>query len=152
MSVNLAEYSDLKNKKVTLQYNSSPGEDGTVELVEAEGTLMAAQPGIGVMFRPSRHNQGQLIDEGNIVDIIAAPSKPRNIKQKNLRVVAADDVRAHLADRHAYPLTWVNQASPEQAMEAHAGIDHADLGHKHSATEAEADTEATEPVEAVTGE
>jgi len=141
MSVNLAEYSVLQKKKVTIQYNSKPDSQGAVELVELEGTLMAAQPGIGVMFRPARHNQGQLIDEADIVDIISAPTKPRVLKQKNLRVIGAEDVRHHLADRHAYPLTWVNQATPEQALEAHSGIDHTDLGHKHSATETEAEVE-----------
>ncbi len=137
MSVNLAEVEDLQNKRVTIQYNKTDT-DGEKTMVEAEGVLMAVSAEIGVMFRPRGHNQGLLIEVDNIESIVAVPTAPKKIKQKVLKEVDLGDVRAHLAERHGYPLAWANQASPEQAAEAHNGLDHADLGHKHGDAPAEA--------------
>lgn len=137
MSVDLTEYEGVTNKKVTVQYNGEPDESGQRELLESDGTLMAVQPTIGVMFRPKGSNRGILIDKENLVAIVTPPPAAKKIKQKNFKLVTEEDVKQHLADRHAYPLSWVNDATPEQALEAHASIDHAELGHKHSAVKAE---------------
>lgn len=142
MSVNLAEVEAFTDKRVTVQYNSDADADGTREVIEQDGTLMAAQPGIGIMFRPKGQNQGVLVDEANVLDIVLAPTPPKKVRQKKLKEISTSDARQHLADRHGTSLEWVNTATPEQALEYHGTLNHEDLGHTHVSENAESTEQA----------
>lgn len=133
--LDLAQYEALENKTVTLVFTDEKGEQ-----VESEGKLQAVAPGKGIMFRRRGKQMADLVDEDKIISITPVAEAPKKVSAKKLKVVTIEDSRHHLADRHGYTLTQVNGATPEQALLAHQGIDHADLGHTHEDAES---TEAT---------
>jgi hypothetical protein len=131
MPFDLSTVEPLVDKKVIITYNlSEPDEDGNTA-TEVEATMMAVAPGIGIMVRPRGKQQGLLIEENDIENIVQVAAVARPIKQKLLREMNLDDVRQHLADRHGVAVTWLNAAAPQQAFDYHADIDHSDLAHTH---------------------
>lgn len=111
-------------------------EDGTTSQVEG---VVEAASAIGVAFKKKGQSQLVMHEADAIETFEVLPEKPKVLKQKNLKPIPTDQVRAHLADRHGINLTWLNSVSNEEAEAYHNSIDHVTgesgpLGHKHEAT------------------
>lgn len=83
-------------------------------------------------------NDSILLSRRSVTEIILV-THITEIRIKRTRVVVrllreltkADDIRQHLADRHAVFISVLRMISPDTAMKMHDRIDHRDLGHKH---------------------
>ena len=120
----------LENKTVIFTVR---GEDGK-EPTKVEGVVQAASA-IGVAYKKKGKSALDMLEADRIQDLEILPDKPKVIKAKKLKTVAADSVRQHLADRHGINIDWLNSVSNEEAEEYHNGIDHRKegtvLGHYH---------------------
>jgi hypothetical protein len=67
----------------------------------------------------------------------AAKNGTAKIKQRALLPLDAAKARRHLLDYHSVSLSWINENSPETALEYHETLDHSDLGHNHEKVEKE---------------
>lgn len=127
MPYDLAEAAKLAEKKITVVYTI----EGENEALEVEGTLMAAAE-MGIMLRQRGHQQGEFVHSHQIESIVPLSTANKKITQKLLKPILLDDARAHLADRHGYTLSQVNEMTGTEALSLHDNLDHSDLGHKHS--------------------
>lgn len=134
MSVTTAELADFIGKKVTIVQNlSKPNEKGDLA-EEHEGTLVAAA-GDAVMFKPKGKTNATLIDVAAIESITPGQEKAKALTRRALKVVTFGTARAHLLERHAVTLAWVNAATEQEAFDYHNSLNHEelDLGHVHKA-------------------
>lgn len=115
-------------KRVKVVYTPS-GETTPVELV---GEVAAANPQ-AILLRPKGRTMGVIIDAPYIESIALDAEKPPEIKPKTLKDPTLSSVRGHLADRHGWSLTDVNdpEFDEESAFKAHLDIDHQGISHTH---------------------
>lgn len=125
MSVDASTLVEFTGKQVILTLAQ---EDGTA--AELEGKVDAASEA-GMAFKEKGKRDVQLVMPEEIIEIAAAPSKPKSLAQKKLKEVTESTVRQHLLDRHGYLRSEVNKMEDDEAFEVHKAIDHADLGHRH---------------------
>lgn len=131
MSYNFAEADALTGKRVTIVYNlDEPDASGNLA-VEVEGIVMAAAE-MGVMIRLRGMQVGEMIHADKVESIAPISGNNRDVVARILKPSTLDDVRAHLADRHGFTLSTVNSLTSLAGFTAHGGIDHENLGHKHS--------------------
>lgn len=142
MSVDPKELEKFSGKQVIVHVIT---DDGSVE--EKEGKFEEASE-VGVAFKEKGKRDVDLLLPEQIEEVAAAPSKPKKLTQKKLKPATESTARQHLADRHGYDLSDLNEMSDEQAFSDHEDIDHTNLGHKHESDEDEADDEAGEDDEA----
>jgi hypothetical protein len=117
----LANYAGKNvNIKLTGEYAELSGEGK----VEAASTM-------GVAFKPK--GKGTVIVLPSDVDAIEAAAVVKKITRKSMLPVTLDNVRQHLVDRHGYKVSDIEQYTPEQALEFHSTLEHAELGHDHTA-------------------
>lgn len=124
MPVNPDTLEKFDNKQVILHVI-----DGDT-LKELEGKVEAASAA-GIAFKEKGKREVDLIEPVNVEEIALAPTKPKNLPQKKLKLVAENNARQHLLDRHGYDRSVVNGMEDDQAFAEHEDIDHSDLGHKH---------------------
>lgn len=130
MPYDLAAAEELSGKKAVITYNlETPNAQGETA-VEVEGTILGAAE-MGVMFRPRGNQQPVMVHNHQIEEIRGVNVTKRDIAQKLLKAITLDDARAHLADRHAFPLATVNAMTAGEAFNTHLTIDHEPLGHAH---------------------
>lgn len=138
-------------KKVVLTLVGPQTDDGEPAPTQVEGKVEMGNA-LGLLFKPKGKAQPELIEKDKILDIVPAPDKPKVLKAKSLKEVAADSVRSHLLERHGVDLDWANGATDEAAATYHDSLDHTQLklGHVHKA---EADsTEREQAIAAAEGE
>lgn len=135
MSVDPKELEKYSGKQVLVHVIE---DDGSVS--EKEGKFEEASE-VGVAFKEKGKRDVDLLLPEEIEEVTAAPTKPKKLVQKKLKPATESTARQHLADRHGYDLTDLNEMSDEQAFSDHEEIDHENLGHKH---EADDDDEADE--------
>lgn len=116
-------------------------EDGSAK--QFEGKVEAASE-FGMAFKEKGKRDSDLIVPDQIVEIVAAPTKPKKLTQKKLKPVTETTARQHLLDRHGYDRSVVNEMSDEQAFSEHNDIVHDDLGHKHVSEDEDQNDEAGE--------
>lgn len=117
---------------------------------EIEGTVETGNA-LGLLIKPKGKASVEIIEAGQIEQVVLAPEKLKNIVQKYVKVLELGKARQHLADYHAATLTEVNSMTEESAFSAHQAIDHSDLGHIHGEKpkkEKAADETAGDPTEA----
>lgn len=131
MSVDTSTLEGLSGKNVILHQIA---DDGSV--VELEGKVEAASE-MGVAFKEKGKRDVVLVEVSQIEEISAAPTKPKTLAQKKLKLIGEGQARQHLLDRHGYERSTVNGLTDEQAFQIHEDIDHADLGHRHEETKVE---------------
>lgn len=127
--VDLSQYAD---KKVTVIRNlPEPNEEGATS-VEVEGVVQVAND-IGLLLKPKGQVKFELIAKDEIEEVYIAREAQRNLKRSKLNLVKLGQARRHLLERHGIQLSWVNNATEEQAFEYHESLDHEqlDLGHIH---------------------
>lgn len=151
----VTDYSEYTGKKVilTLKDPNDPKEGS----VEVEGQVQAATA-VGMLFKPKGRTTSDIIEPGNILGCELV-SDDRKVVVKYIKEVNLGATRSHLADRHGFLLSMVNDLTEEAATEAHVK-QHAeygkDLGHIHGerprtqrdnaiAQAAEAKTEEPQP-------
>lgn len=136
-AVETKDYSQFVGKKVTLTRNTTD-ENNQPIAVEIIGKLENANA-LGVLIKPTGRSAVELIEIGEIEDVIPEPEAPKKIAVKYLKKVMYGQARNHLLERHAATLTEVNAMSEDDAFKLHEGIDHvaADLGHVHGEKPAE---------------
>ena len=128
-------------KKVKVTYQQK----GKARVEDAVGVLEESNPVVS-MFRPRGKVSAIILRPSEILDYGLDDSKPVELKQKSLKNPTLNTVRAHLADRHAFPLDVVNEMDEESAFQEHLEIDHAGLSHTHPyITDAESEVDGTEP-------
>lgn len=128
-AIELTEIEKLVDKESELTLLA---EDGTTSKVV--GTVKAASAA-GVAFKPKGQSSVKLLELREILAGEAAPEKPKPITQSKQKPVPEGQMRRHLATYHGISLKWCREATEEQAVEFHNGVDHSDLGHKHVAEE-----------------
>lgn len=134
-SLDLKEY---EGKSVLLKVRDDDGEE-----VQLEGKVEAASQ-VGIAFKEKGKSGLDMFEANVILDVEALPEKPKLLKQKVLKPVPVESVRAHLADRHGINLNWLNSVTNEDAAKYHDSIDHSTgeagpLGHKHEAQDEQSD-------------
>ena len=128
----------LAEKEVRLKVVNDEGRE-----VEIEGTIEAASAA-GVVLRQKRARRSEVYAAHQILDAEVLVVGKR-LKRRQLAPLEEGEARQHLIDRHGYKMEDIEQLSEEEALEFHAGIDHAPLGHSHRApTPAEAAIAETE--------
>jgi len=125
----LTNYVDARDRKlkVSLVYVN----DRTNEEVTHDGVVESATP-MGILFRIKGHSVPDLILAENLHGYDVLKEKPTQYKSTRLDPSTEHNVRRHLADRHAFPLTVVNAMTDEEALLKHAEIEHSDLSHFHA--------------------
>lgn len=126
MSVGNDELASLVGKKVILSYlNNSL-------LREIDGTLLAVVPDKAILVRDRSDNVNVTVLL-NLIESIekADESRGKKVVARVLASVTNSNVNSHLADRHGYLVSVINQVSIEMALKLHGRIDHEDMGHTH---------------------
>lgn len=131
MSVTLEDLQPHVEKEAVLHLKQDDG-----SLKEVTGTIKAATVA-GVPFKTKGKAGIDLLTVDQIEEVAAAPPKAKSVTQKKIDLVADGGMRQHLADRHGIELEWCKNATEEQAVEFHNGIDHSKLGHVHVDKKAE---------------
>lgn len=127
MSVDASTLESFSGKQVILHHIQ---DDGTV--AEREGKVDGASEA-GMAFKEKGRRDVELILPNQIEELSLAPTKPKKLSQKKLKLVTESNVRQHLLDRHALTRAAVNEMSDEEGLAVHEAIDHSDLGHRHVA-------------------
>lgn len=119
-------YAHLKNQKVIAVVNLK---GKTVEFV---GTLMGLHAR-GIAIKPSGRANIEMISPTDLEDLRAVPAEP--IKRKAMRPIISGETRQHIADRHGWKISVLNdeQSNEARAHELHESIDHKHLSHYHEA-------------------
>lgn len=138
MAVAVADLVKANGKRVVLHVVQ---EDGTLQ--EIEGKIEAASEA-GIAFKPKGKSSLDLLEPNKIEELQVAPEKPKAVTRKKLKPIELGQARQHLADRHGISMEWLKNNTEEAAFAYHEQLDHADLGHKHEATEQAAPTERDE--------
>lgn len=97
-----------------------------------EAKVQKAKAG-AVLIKRSGKSQVELHEDADF-EYIRPVSVNKPVKAKRLNPVTAENVKAHLADRHGYQVNSINAMTADEAFEFHSGIDHkeTDLGHFHA--------------------
>lgn len=134
MTTATQNYTELVGKKVILQANEGD------EVVDIRGKLEAAND-FGILIKPKGKASSQLIENGEIVslelDEDAAPkSSGFKLKARRVNPVTESNVRRHLLDGHGVQLSYVNQVTAAQALQAHTSLHEgeaaSEIGHFHA--------------------
>lgn len=135
MTVNPQSLEEFSGKQVILHLRQ---EDGSVK--ELEGKVEDASE-VGMAFKEKGKRDVDLVLPDQIEEIALAPSKPKTLAQKKLKLVTESNARQHLLDRHGYDRSVVNGMDDGKAFSEHEDIDHSDLGHKHAAEDEDESTD-----------
>lgn len=131
MSVGDDELESLINKRINVHYFD--GSTGVEILHERQGTLLAVITGKAILVRFPGEDKPQSIETKFIQLIEAAKTdRTKKVVQKILVHPILANINAHLADKHNYLLSVVNDVPPVMAMRLHDRIEHDDLGHSHN--------------------
>jgi hypothetical protein len=125
-STEAVDYSQYSKQKVTVtvvgaEPNSAEEMLGYVETGNA----------LGLLFRPAKKTQFQLIEAANILEVFVEPVPDKKVQIKSLGDIKAGAVRQHVADRHGIKREILDALSEDEATTKHAGIDHSGLYHNH---------------------
>jgi hypothetical protein len=133
MTATQTDYGQYEGKKVIITRNLS---DGTA--VEVEGTVQTGNV-IGLLLKPKGKSTIDLIEAGDIEQIIEQAETPKPLTRKVLKPITFGNARTHLLERHSVTLTEINGMDEQTALEMHDSIDHEadDLGHIHKQPEEE---------------
>lgn len=125
MSVDLNTLDQYDGKQVILTLAASNG-----DAIEREGKIEAGSIA-GIAFKEKGKRDVELIEPDEIVEIAEAPEKPKKLLIKKLKAASVNNARAHLADRHGWSRSELNNMTDDEAFNLHDELDHDDLGHKH---------------------
>jgi len=106
------------------------------------GTLEAANPGVGAVLKPKGKARTILLEWDEIQEISRKARGPKKLRQKHLKPIEITAVRDHLIDRHGYELEAIQALSDQEAAEFHDGLDHSTLGHDHARGQGNAGAES----------
>lgn len=130
MGATVTDYAEYTGKKVILTVKD-PNDlaEGSIEI---EGQVQAATT-VGMLFKPKGRTTSDIIEPDNILgcELIA---DDRKVTPKYIKPVGIGLTRTHLADRHGFLLSVVNNLTEETAEAAHTKqhAEHGkDLGHIH---------------------
>ena len=126
------DYSQYNGKKVVVIRNLAEANEKGETAVEVEGTIQAANAR-GGLLKPKGKSSYELIEMKEIEDVRLVETSVKPIKRKKLKPVEIGGARNHLAERHGYSLSEVNEMTEEDALTEHESIDHeaSDIGHVH---------------------
>lgn len=126
MSVGDDELDSLLDKRVNVNFN-----DGT-DFVHKQGTLLAVVPGKAILVKLAGQEKPTTIELKDLGIIeLSRIDRSKKVTQRILVEPVEANVNSHLADKHNFLLSVINDVPPDMGMRLHGKIDHDDLGHKH---------------------
>lgn len=127
MTVAAETMDQYQGQKVIARVTPENGE-GDVESLEGKAEVANES---GLLLKVKGRSGLQLIALDRVEALEFAPETPKKIATKTVKVIGYGKVRQHLADRHGWTVSDLEEVSEEDALNTHQGLDHKVEGIAH---------------------
>lgn len=141
MTVAADQMKQYEGQKVTAVILPEEGTEGEPQTLEGKAEVANES---GLILKAKGKSGLQLFSLERVESLEFAAEEPKKVTVKTVKVIGYGKVRQHLADRHGYTVTDLEDFSEEEALHTHNNLDHQaeSVAHVHGDKKAAKEEEA----------